>query len=210
MKISRKVTLALATLTLATTLSASAFTLGPVRQEASVGALTFLPKDNNSLYNNGWGGEAQYRFWLTDDWALALAAGAARMNVAADAKEITEFGGTAGTVDILPLGADLIYNVLDIAPVRLNAQAGVRYIIASSDASSLNVAGKRVDMTVDNGTVWRVGLDADFALTQKLAIFAAGSYQQDFGKQGISTVDGPLRDNTFRGFLLEAGLRARF
>lgn len=211
MKISSKATLALVALTLATTLSASAFTLGPVRQEASVGGLSLLPKDDNSLYNNGYGAELQYRYWLTDDWALALALGAARMNVAADAVEITENGGTEGTVDILPVGADLIFNVLDIQPVRINVKAGLRYIMASSDASCWNSdKTKRLDMTIDNGTVWRVGLDANCAITQSLALFGSASYQQDFSKQGISTEDGPLRDNTFRVFVLEAGLLFHF
>ena len=209
MKTFGTLTLALVAMTLAITFSASAFTCGPVHQDVSAGVLAFLPKDNNSLYNNGWGGEVQYRFWFTDDWALALAAGAARLNVA-DNTAITDLGGTAGSVDIYPLGGDLLYNIVDIAPVRINAQMGIRYLFTSSDASCLNVAGKRVDMSIDNGTVWRVGLDADCAITQKLALFGAGIYQQDFSKEGISTVDGPLRDNTFRGFILQVGLRARF
>jgi len=206
MKIS---TLVLVAMALATTLSTSAFTFGPVRQDFSAGPIAFLPKDNNSLYNNGWGGEVQYRFWCSDDWALALAGGAARLNVA-DNTAITDFGGTEGNVNIYPVGGDLIYNIVDIAPVHINAQAGVRYIFASSDASCLNIAGKRVDMSIDNGTVWRVGVDADYAISKRLALFGAFNYQQDFSKQSISTVDGPLRDNTFRGFIFELGLRARF
>ena len=213
MKISSKAILALVALTLATTLSASAFTLGPVRQEISAGGLSFLPKDDNSLYNNGYGAELQYRFWLTDDWALALALGAARLNVAHDEIEIAP--GTDGTVDILPVGADIVFNLLDIQPVRLNAHAGARYIFTRSDASCLtvpppDVAPKRVDMTIDNGAVWRVGLDANCAITKSLALFGSASYQSDFAKQGISTADGPLRDNTFRAFILEAGLLFHF
>ena len=208
MKISSKAILALAAMTLATTLSASAFTMGPVRQEISASGLSFLPKDDNSLYNNGYGAELQYRFWLTDDWALALALGATRLSVAQNEIEIAP--GTDGTVDILPVGADLVFNLLDIQPVRLNAHGGIRYIFTRSDATCLNIVDQRVDMTIDNGTIWRVGLDANCAITEQLALFGSASYQQDFGKQGISTVDGPLRDNTFRAFILEAGLLFHF
>ena len=65
-------------------------------------------------------------------------------------------------------------------------------------------------MSIDNGAVWRVGLDVDYALTAHLGLFGDAGYQQDFSKQSISTVDGPLRDNTFRAFILELGMRYRF
>lgn len=210
MKISIKWFLGLLSVSLTTATSASAFTwnCGPVRQEASAGAVFFQPKDNNSLFNNGYGGELQYRFWFTDDWALALAAGYTRLNVAQNETEIAP--GTDGTVDTFPLGGDIVFNLFDIQPVRLNVLAGARYILTSSDASCLNVAGKRVDMDVDNGSIWHVGLDGDCSITKQWALFGAASYQQDISKQHISTADGLLRDNTFRGFTFEIGLRAHF
>jgi len=200
--------LALVGVTVTTATSATAFSCDPVRQEASAGALYFQPKDNNSLYSHGFGGEVNYRFWFADDWALAPAIGYTHLNVAQNEIEIAP--GTAGTVDIVPLGGDIVYNILAVQPVRLNALAGARYVFVNSSATCLNIVGKREDMSIDNGAVWNVGLDGDCAITKRLSLFGTASYQQDFTKQSITTVDGPLRDNTFRGFVFEVGLRANF
>jgi hypothetical protein len=203
MKISTKLLLTVASLAL---VAAPSVPAAGNNQEVSVGGLVFLPQDG--LFSTGAGGVANYRYWFSPDWAVTATLGATHVGVKNDRTEVAP--GTSGSFDLVPLGADLTCNVVDIQPFRLNVNLGLRYEFISSSATCLNVAGKEMDMTLDDVVLVQVGLDADWALAQHWAIFAAANFAQDMSKNRLQTADGPLRPTDMSGFNLELGVRANF
>lgn len=175
-------------------------------QEVSAGALFFMPQDG--LFSTGLGGIASYRYWFSPDWAVTAVAGGKHVGVKHDRVQIAP--GTAGSFDIVPLGADLTCNLVDLAPVRLNVNLGLRYAIISSSATCQNIAGQEVTMTLDDEFLGQAGLDIDFALGKHCALFAGLNFQQDLSKNRLQTPDGALRPTDISGFGIEFGLRANF
>ena len=203
MKISAKLLLTVASLAL---VAAPAAPAAGNNQEVSVGGLVFLPQDG--IFDTGLGGAINYRYWFSPDWGITATFGATHVAVKENRVQIAP--GTSGSFDLLPLGADLTCNIVDIAPVRLNVNLGLRYAFVSSSATCQNIAGKEVDMTLDDVFLAQVGLDADFALAKHCALFAAANFQQDLSKNRLQTPDGPLRPTDVSGFNLELGLRYNF
>ena len=198
MKISAKLLLTFASLAL---VAAPCSSSAANNQEASVGGLVFMPQA--PLFGTGEGGVASYRYWFSPDWAATAVLGATHVGV--------KHAGASGSFDLFPIGADLTYNVIDLAPFRLNANLGLRYEFVQSKASILNIADKEVDMSLDDVVLGQIGLDADCAIAKHWAIFAALSYQQDFNKNKLQTPDGTLRETEdLSGFNITLGLRANF
>ena len=205
MKISAKLLLTVASLALVAAPSAPA---AGNNQEVSAGGLVFMPQDG--LFDTGLGGVINYRYWFSPDWGVTATFGATHVGVKANRTQIAP--GTAGSFDVLPLGADLTCNIVDLAPFRLNANLGLRYAFVSSSATCLDAVNqtKTLDMTLDDVFLAQIGLDADFALAKHCAIFAAANFQQDLSKNRLQTSDGPLRPTDMSGFNLELGLRFNF
>ena len=188
---------------------ASALSWAPAHEEVSAGGVLFIPDDQHGLYNTGYGAEAQYRYWFTDDWGLALAAGVVRYNVKHDESDFAP--GTAGTVDTVPLGASVLYEVYRDGAFRVIAEGGLRYLLVGADATALDSAGRRVDLHIENGLLGVLAANAEWALTKRLALCGSLGYQKDLGKQPINVVgEGDLKDNEFKGFVLQLGARVSF
>ena len=130
MKISTKLLLTVASLAL---VAAPSVSVAENNQEVSVGALAFMPQDG--LFDTGLGGAINYRYWFSPDWAITVGFGAAHVGVKDNRVQIAP--GTAGSFDLLPLGFDLTYNLIDLDPVRLNLNLGLRYAFISSSATCL-------------------------------------------------------------------------
>ena len=203
MKISAKLLLTLASLAL---VAAPSAVTAANNQEVSVGGLFFMPQDG--LFSTGLGGVANYRYWFSPDWALTAGLGGAHVGVKDNRVQVAP--GTGGSFTIVPLGADLTCNIVDLAPVRLNANLGLRYAFISSSATCLNIAGKEVDMTLDDTLLGQIGLDIDCAMSKHCALFAALNFQQDLSKNKLQTPDGDLRATDISGFNIEFGLRGNF
>ncbi|MCX6996668.1 MAG: outer membrane beta-barrel protein [Kiritimatiellaeota bacterium] len=188
-------------------LLAPAAALAAGRQEVSSGALFFIPDDKNGLFSNGVGGEVQYRYWLNDDWAVALSVGALRLNVKEDDSLIN---GSAGRVDILPVGGSILYDFIDYAPFRVLLEGGVRYCFINSKATMVDVIGRRLDLEIANGFTLLVGLDAEYALTKRVSVFGDARYQWDPQGESINTIYGPQRDNQLTSLLFRLGASVNF
>lgn len=205
MKISVKLLLVAASLALVTASPAPAV---GVNHEVSLGGLVFMPQDG--LFSTGAGGQLTYRYWLSPDWALFADFGVTHVNVKRDRVQVAP--GTSGSFDLLPLGGGMSCNVIDIAPVCVNLNLGLGYGFVSSGATCLDDVTKTkvLDMTLDNIFYGKVGLDADWVLSQHWSIFAAAGFRQDFSKNKLQTVDGPLRATEFSGFDVQLGVRYSF
>ena len=203
MKISAKLLLLAAGLGLA---AAPLSAVAENSQEVSVGGLVFMPQD--ALFKTGEGGVVNYRYWFSPDWAVTTVLGATHVSVKDNRTQVAP--GTSGSFDLVPLGADLTCNVIDLAPFRLNVNLGLRYAFVSSSATCLNVANKEVDMTLEDTFFGQAGIDADYAVAKHCAIFAALSFQQDLSQNRLRTPDGPLRPTDLSGFNAELGFRYNF
>ena len=177
-------------------------------QEISAGGLVFMAQDR--LFNTGEGGVLTYRYWLSSDWALTASLGATHTTVK-DAYD-RFINSPAGSFDFIPLGADLTCNIVDLDPVRLNVNLGLRYAFINSSATCRDPLAetKTVDMTLDNVFLGQLGLDADYALSKHWALFAAANYQQDFNKNKLQTPTAPLRSAEVSAFNVGLGLRYNF
>ena len=176
-------------------------------QEVSAGALFFIPDDKKGLFNDGVGGEVQYRYWLNDDWALALSVGALRINVKDDD---TLINGSEGRVEVLPIGASILYDFIDYQPFRVLLEGGVRYCFVNSKASMVDVIGRRLDLDIDNGYALLFGVDAEYAVTKRVSVFGDVKYQYDPQGESINTIYGPQRDNQLTGLLFRLGASMNF
>ena len=176
-------------------------------QEVSAGGVLFIPDDKHGLYKDGYGGEVQYRYWLNEDWAVAVAVGVQRLNVESTDSKIN---GSAGRVDVYPVGASLVYDFIDYAPFRVLLEGGVRYLFVDSQATMVDVVGRQLDLKIDNGFTLVVGASAQYALTENLRVFGAVHYQYDPNGEAINTIYGPQRDNQFSSLLLQAGVSVNF
>ena len=166
--------------------------------------------------SSGW--EAQIQSWVMPDVGFALAVGQSTWDIQpSGAPAFTDvdvvFDGTrAGDLDIISFGLSAFYRVQPLSFVRLQGEAGFRYL--RIDSSIVHFAtrtsespprriGKKIES--DDAVVLVIAGEIELVLHELISLFAGVGYQNDLERPEFTT-------NLERGgeFDQEASLNAFF
>lgn len=181
---------------------------------------TYYSPDNDKIYDDGWGAEAQLRFWVNDMVGLALAGGYSEWNYNEDldTTDGDEFDlDSDGDVALMPAGASLLLRPINTERVSLVLEGGVRYVFVDSDINDDNdqalprAPGITLnDIDIDDGFVAVATAQLELHLTDALYLLAAAGYQWDIEKGDINIGDTKIGENELESFIAQAGIGLRF
>ncbi len=185
--------------------------------DLSVGAIYYSPSDDES-YDNGFGGEAQIRFWQNANVGFGLALGAASWQIN-DFEEIESDGvvavGTSidGDVTLIPVGGSIFFRPTINEKVSMTIEAGVRYVIVDSqidvEIAAANafgaVAGRKDSIEIDDGVVGVIGVNIEGHLSKQTSMFAGLGYQFDLSKGDAEYLGEDFGENELEALLIKAG-----
>jgi hypothetical protein len=181
-------------------------------------APVYLPAGGGGFdgYNDAYGIEVQYRNWYYDPIGFAAAIALQKWPINKDTERLrgSDMSDFEGSVNMTPLGGSVLYKVVDYRNWNLTAEAGVRYVIASSGADFLRSLPdgqqRREDLDVGDAWIWLLALDYEYVLNEQWGLFAGAGYQRDIEKGDITDEVGRLEDSELvRGFI-RAGVKLNF
>ncbi|HBA83414.1 MAG TPA: hypothetical protein DCZ95_04895 [Verrucomicrobia bacterium] len=181
--------------------------------EVSANFIYFFPSQQwSGFYDNMYGFEAQYRYWLSKPFGLAVAGGVMNANVRKDNPNLIDpaEGTFTDSATMIPLGVSGLVNVFDKYDWRLNLEAGIRYVFINSDIRLNYSDGTSEGVDMENAVVGVFMLDLDRKLTDEFALFAGAGVQVDISPGEMSTASMDLFDNNLKGYSLRLGAKYSF
>lgn len=179
--------------------------LGPQIQIALPGAGDY------DLYDSGLTLELQFRDWVGDPWGYLLAIGYGEWQASDDAEKpganLYDFDGD---IEVVPFGASILYKMYEDDAWSITIEAGLRYFATDSKITARNSdqpPANRYDVEIDDSIVGRVGVSADYVLSEDFILSLGIAYQKDIEEGDLSTELGPGVDNSFESFIIETALR---
>ncbi|MBU1910070.1 MAG: hypothetical protein KJ726_08485 [Verrucomicrobia bacterium] len=158
------------------------------------------------LYDIGFGAELQYRNWYFDPIGWAISAGYGTWEANKDCHKLgrihTDFDGSVTTI---PLGVSALFYLYGTQDFGLVLEAGLRYVIVDADVDFVREGTLPSTLTIDDGVLGLLALEADYYLNDQFLVFGGFGYQQDIVRGDIETPTGPLRDNEFTSLFLRLG-----
>lgn len=155
------------------------------------------------LYKSGFGIEVQYHYWVTYAVGVAASAGWCEWDADSGAADLG-VPVDGGSITFMPLGASLLYKLVDVELWNLTLEAGARLALVDSDVKLAD--GRKLE--IDDGIVAVAGIEYSLSLTENWSVQAALRYQEDVQKGEI--LGGDLRDNELQGLAVALGTRIRF
>ncbi|MBI1929695.1 hypothetical protein HYR99_36285 [Candidatus Poribacteria bacterium] len=188
-----------------------------------VGTAIYYKPGQDDDYDNGFGAEAQARFWLNPSVGLALSLGAASYQIN-EQEEIMSYGLVAvgvsmeGDVTLIPLGGSILFRPVSDNKLALTLEAGIRYVIVDSQAkaeiAAANAFGDfvhtRDTIKIDNGVVGVVGANIEGKVSPQVSLLAGLGYQFDIVQSDAKWMGEDLGDNELKALLVKAGIVIRF
>lgn len=182
--------------------------------EASVHGWYLFPGDGDfTVFDGAAGVQGAYREWFAFPWGIGLNAGWGYYKVDKNtgSYKVSTLGQFKGECNVVPLGLDLFFNVIDWDNWNLVLGTGIQYLIVDSDLSAWDsVAGKRQDIDVDNALMWNIEAEYEYMLSEKFYVSGGVGYQVDIVRADTECGDNDLRDTSFRGLFLRLGLKFLF
>lgn len=202
----------------------------------------YVPGHKNAydekVYDKGYGGEIQARFWPIEYVGFAVAAGGASWNVEDRGKTFYTYVNVynrgrylgryttsviqeriGGDVALFPLGGSIIVRPIHIDRVSLTLEGGIRYVFVNAqvdyEASYADYLGNKdyIKTKYDfaNGVVGVVGANLEVKIVNPLFVFIGAGYQFDISK-GKITIPGMTGsvDNELKAFYGKVGLGLAF
>jgi hypothetical protein len=154
------------------------------KRESDIGLnATYYKPGKDDRYGNGYGADAQMRFWQNQSVGLALSIGAASWQVD-EQEEIVSDGFTAvgmsidGDVTLIPLGGSLLFKPVNDDKISLSLEAGLRYVIVDSgvdaEVAAANATGALVAMKdtveIDDGVVGVLGANIEGRVSKTISL----------------------------------------
>ena len=188
--------------------------------EAAGAVNVYLPGSGDfDLYKYGFGLEFQYRNWSYDPIGLALSLGAASWEVDDGAGDLGDIHKQFdGSVTLIPVGASVLLNLLNLENFSVIAELGLRYVVVDADVDFVRVVPGRdggtaevpSSLDVDDSVIGLFGLEADYFLTDRFLLFGSLGYQHDITRGDITTPTGDLRSNELRAYFARFGGKLLF
>lgn len=178
----------------------------------------FIPGDDET-YDQGWGVEAQARFWMNKHVGLALAGGGANWEINQQEEALVDDGvgfvaTFDGDVELIPLGGSILFRPLANESITLTLEAGARYVLVESEAGfegrfvDPSGAVVLIDETVDieDGVVGLVAANLEGRLGARSFLFLGGGYQFDIDEGHASWRGQDLGENELESVFIRGGL----
>jgi hypothetical protein len=217
----KKLLLALLAGTLAFAESGLAANPGASDVDLVVLGTVFMPEDDD-VYDDSYGAELQFRFWMNPTLGLALAGGWARWDVddqnavIGDGLIITETD-LGGDIDLFPVGLSLLIQAFNTDSISLVLEAGARYVFVDDDTdvvittrNARGVTTSRERLKIDDGIVALAMAHLEFKLSEDVYLLAGAGYQWDIDKGDVDFLSEDIQDNKLEAALIQAGLGIRF
>lgn len=189
------------------------------KRESDIGLnATYYKPGKDDRYGNGYGADAQMRFWHNQSVGLALSIGAASWQVD-EQEEIVSDGFTAvgmsidGDVTLIPLGGSLLFKPVNDDKISLSLEAGLRYVIVDSgvdaEVAAANATGALVAMKdtveIDDGVVGVLGANIEGRVSKTTSLFAGIGYQFDIVKGDATFAGEDIGENELKALIVRAG-----
>ena len=165
------------------------------------------------LYDPGFGGELQYRNWGSDPIGWALSVGVEQFSAQSDSTDlgVPSIGDFGGDLMLIPVGASLLYKLVDVNDWTVILEGGLRYVVADSSIDFVRVGEtQREDLDVDDGVIAVLGADVERLVTESAAIFFGVGYNLDVMQGEITIPNDTLKDNELHGVFVQLGARVAF
>lgn len=174
-----------------------------------------FPDDSDyDLYKHGLTAEMQFRDWFNHPWGYLLAIGygeyASDSGATKPGSNLYDFDGS---LEIIPFGASVLFQLYNEGNLSASLDAGVRYLSTESEISAKNSddgTNKRFDLDYDDAIIYRIGASADYILSPDFILSVGAGYQDDITAAEVSTELGPVTDSSMKAFFLETALRMPF
>jgi len=186
--------------------------------DIAVTAIYYKPGQDDN-YDNGFGAEAQARFWFNQNIGLALSLGAGAFQV--KDQEITESTGSIaaglslnGDISLVPIGGSLLFKPVNNARIQLTLEAGIRYVLVNSQAevefATANASGDFVyvkdTIDMENGVVGVIGANIEGKVGKQVSLLAGIGYQLDLVKGESKWRNVELDNNELKALLVKIGI----
>lgn len=174
----------------------------------------YMVPEDDDVFDEGWGGELQVRFWITPSLGIALAGGYAQWEV--DERRFTVGEGRGvldadldGEIDMVPVGASLLLRPFSGDRVGLVLEGGARYVFIDSD-TDVRIAGTRNRIDVDDAVIAVAAATIEIDLTEDVFLAIGGGYQWDVDKGDAEFLDEDFDDIELEAAFAQAGIGVRF
>lgn len=179
--------------------------------QLSGNVLYYLPSDDDS-YGSSYGAEAQLRYWVNDQFAIAPAIGIlgwhTRSQYETDGSITMEL--SKDRVEMIPLGLSALYQVKMTDRLSIQLEGGVRYVIINSDLSvGLDTGSPTIQyltMEFDDGVVGIIGADLLLRISDYVHLQGGIGYQVDLVKGDINLEGVAVGENELQALYFKAGL----
>lgn len=165
------------------------------------------------LYEGGFGGEVQYRNWSYDPIGWALSLGVEQFQAQSDSSDlgVPTIGDFDGDLMLIPVGASVLYKLIDMDGWRLTVEGGLRYVFADSSIDFAEVGlTKRESLDVGDGVIAVIGADIERLITEDISVFFGGGYNADLLPGEITIPHDTLKDNELKGLFFRLGAGVSF
>ena len=197
----------------------AAFAEPPKQETDLIGTAIYYKPGQDDDYDNGFGAEAQARFWLNPNVGLSLAAGAASWQ-ANDQEQLVSDGDVAvaasidGDVTLIPLGGSILFRPVNDDRIALTLEAGVRYVIVDSQVeievaaadSSGDLIYAKDTVDIEDGVVGLIGANIEGKVSSQVSLLAGIGYQFDLVRGDAKWMDEDFGDNELKALLVKIGL----
>jgi hypothetical protein len=184
------------------------------QDEAALLVNGYLPDTGkaSTVYDAGYGFEAQYRYWANDLFGFAAGLGYERWTATGGANRWK--GDVDGDLGLVPIGASLLLRVTEFGDTRLTLEGGLRYAIAASDLTLTKddrpAKDRTDDVDVGDGLLLRVAAELDTGLSDRVRLLGGIGYQLDLVRGSAEAFGDSLDKNIFEGLFLRVGLKVSF
>jgi hypothetical protein len=220
---------------LSLSLSSSVFARGTASRIS--GGLVYVEPRSSTEWENGYGIELQYQFWVVEEFGFGAKVGWENWELAGQSgrsgrKDFYFDGEISGDVDMIPFGLYALYRTPMTKDRRymVTAEAGFEHITAEPNddftyqAVSKNGATESgsEDLDGDSGMVFKVALDAERVFRKGLSLFVGAGYTFNLSNPTIEAKTEVFNDRitsgeittsneySLDGFFLRLGLRKFF
>lgn len=192
--------------------SVALMTLPAVTNAAGKGKTDIVPSfiihlpDDDEDWDTGYGAEVQFRKWVSDTVAFALALGLEQWDVEEGSFVFADptlifAGSIEGEAIMLPLGVSIIIRPQMQGDVHVTFEGGIRYVVVESDikfdvtlsdpttGESIRIAD---ELEMDDGVVARIAVDVDAEISENVSIFGGIGLQLDIVEPETEGVEIPI------------------
>ena len=165
------------------------------------------------LYDPGFGGELQYRNWGYDPIGWAVSVGVEQFKANSDSSDlgVPSIGDYDGDLMLIPVGASLLYKLMDTPDWTIALEGGLRYVVADSSIDFQRTGeARRENLDVDDSVIAVIGADLERRVSEGAALFLGVGYNVDVVQGEIAIPGDTLKDNELHGAFVRLGARVAF